>query len=75
MITDGPEYSLQTADMSGKAVTIRVITGCKAKSVRNSFWAVYAKLSSDLGQSSQVRQEGCVRVIQILRVFGYIAAP
>ncbi|PBK87440.1 hypothetical protein ARMGADRAFT_1085465 [Armillaria gallica] len=32
VITDGPEYSLQIADMRGKAVTIRVITGCKAKS-------------------------------------------
>ncbi|KAK0458504.1 uncharacterized protein EV420DRAFT_1542649, partial [Desarmillaria tabescens] len=32
-IINGPDYSLQTAEMrSGKIVTIRVFTGCKAKS-------------------------------------------
>ncbi|KAK0429594.1 hypothetical protein EV421DRAFT_1745334 [Armillaria borealis] len=42
VITDGPGYSLQTAEMHGKAVAIRVITGCKAKSV----WEEAVKLES-----------------------------
>ncbi len=71
-------YSLQKQKRSvERFLPSKLFRGCETKSVRklcpHSGPSVLNSL--DLGRSSQVRLESCVRVIQILHVFGCIAAP